>query len=192
MRRQVRGRRRNPLRRRSDVVRTWAALFFAVLAFAGAPLLGLATARWAYDGARAEQTAQRADRHRVSAEAVGDTRAEPLPAQARPDRAYPVTVRWTQPGGQPRTATARVRDEVRPGDQVEVWLDSRGRVVTAPVTDADVWQHALSVGGYAAGGAVVVLLLGRAGVRRVAWRHRMNEWERAWARTGPQWSKRRA
>ncbi|MEU2879262.1 hypothetical protein, partial [Streptomyces sp. NPDC007070] len=97
-------------------------------------------------------------------------------------------------GSEPYSAATRqrVRDEVRPGDQVEVWLDSRGRVVTAPVTDADVWQHALSVGGYAAGGAVVVLLLGRAGVRRVAWRHRMDEWERAWARTGPQWSKRRA
>ncbi|QKW26268.1 hypothetical protein HUT11_09275 [Streptomyces seoulensis] len=192
MRRRGRARRRNPLRRRADVVRAWAALVLAVLVCAGAPLLGLGTAWWAYGEARAAQTAQRADRHRVRAEAVGDTRAAPLTARARPGDTRPVTVRWTQPGGRPRTATTRVRTGVRPGDPVDVWLDSGGRVVTAPSGDSTVWQYTVSLGCYATGGAVAVLLLGRAVARRVSWRRRLDEWDRAWARTGPRWSGRRA
>lgn len=187
-----RSRRHNPLRRRSDVVETWTALAFAVLLFLGAPLLGALVGRRAHDEARAIETAQRADRHRVHAEVVGGTPA-PLPSvQGGRQHAYRVTVRWTEPGQQPRTGEARVPAGTRRGDFVDVWFDSRGRGVPPPPDGTSVWQHTVSMGLGATAGAAAAVLVGRSVVRRVALRRRLAEWEREWARTGPQWSGRRA
>jgi hypothetical protein len=65
MRTRLRGwrRRRNPLRRRSDVVEAWTVLAVAVLLFVGAPLAGAAVGWWRYDNAQARAAAQRAERH---------------------------------------------------------------------------------------------------------------------------------
>ncbi|MET8244354.1 hypothetical protein ABZV31_07910 [Streptomyces sp. NPDC005202] len=194
MRTRVRGRRRrrNPLRRRSDVVEVWTALVITVLLLLGAPLAGAVAAWWAHDEARAVQAAQRADRHRVSAEVVGRT-PDALPSvQGGRQHAYRATVRWTEPGQGPRTAVARVPAGTRHGDMVDVWFDSRDRSVAPPPDDTVVWQHTVTMGACATGGAVAVVLLGHSVVRRIALRHRLAEWEREWARTGPEWTRRRA
>ncbi|GAA2768249.1 hypothetical protein GCM10010103_72910 [Streptomyces paradoxus] len=75
---------------------------------------------------------------------------------------------------------------------MDVWFDERGRNVLPPVDDSAVWQHTLTIGTCAAGGAVLVVLVGHFLVRRVALRHRLAEWDRAWARTEPQWTHRDA
>ncbi len=75
---------------------------------------------------------------------------------------------------------------------VSVWFDTRGRSVPPPPDESAVWQHTLTMGACAAGGAVAVVLLGHAAVRNAANRRRMAEWERDWALTEPQWSHRQA
>lgn len=98
-------------------------------------------------------------------------------------------MRWSEPGGPERTSEAQVPAGTRPGERTQVWLDDAGRIVAAPADSTAIWQQALAVGGCAAGGAAAVVLAGHFVVRRVALRHRMAEWEREWARTGPEWDR---
>ncbi|MCZ9339552.1 hypothetical protein NGM37_17435, partial [Streptomyces sp. TRM76130] len=102
------------------------------------------------------------------------------------------TVRWSEPGEAPRTTSARLPAETRQGETVTVWLDARGRNVPPPADAATVWRHAVTMGACATAGSAAVVLLGHCAVRRVALRHRMAEWDRAWARAEPQWSHRDA
>ncbi|MDQ0785523.1 hypothetical protein [Streptomyces sp. B3I8] len=193
MRTRVPGRRtrRNPLRRRSDVFDTWAALVFAVLLCVGAPLAGVVTGLRAYDDARAQATAQRAARHEVSAVLLEDAPAAVSSTEGGTQPLYRVRVRWTVPdSGARRTGRALVPAGTRQGDRAEVWLDRQGRGVEAPVTGTMVWQHTLTTGIWAMGGATAVVLLGRVTVRRASERHHMAEWEREWERTEPEWRNR--
>jgi hypothetical protein len=64
--------------------------------------------------------------------------------------------------------------------------------VPPPADGSAVRQHALAMGMCAAGGAVLLVLLAHGVVRRVALSRRLAEWERAWARTEPEWTHRRA
>jgi hypothetical protein len=184
--------RRSPLRRRSDVVEAWTVLVVAVLILVGAPLVGAAAAWWAHGEARSVSAEQQAERHRVRAEVVG-RKGDSLPSvQTGGQHAYRATVRWTEPGEGTRTATAQVPGDTRPGEVVDVWFDSRGRIVTPPVDGTGVWQRTLTIGTCAAGGVVVVVLLGHSVVRRIVLRRRLAEWEREWARTEPEWTRRDA
>ncbi|MFG3661045.1 hypothetical protein [Streptomyces sp. NPDC047706] len=194
MRTRMRGRSRrcNPLRRRSDVVEAWTAVAVAVLLFLGAPLAGALSGWWAHGEARRTAAAQWEDRRHVRAEIVGRT-PDTLPAvQGGREYTYRATVRWTEPGEGDRTATARVPAGKRSGETVDVWFDRRGRSVAPPPSDTMVWQHSLTLGVCATAGTAALVLLGNAAVRRVANRHRMAEWERDWARTEPEWTRRRA
>lgn len=194
MRTRVRGWRwrRNPLRRRSDVVEAWAMLVVVVLLALGAPSAGAVVGWWAHDDARAVATQQRAERHRVRAEVV-DRTPDSLPAvQGGRERSYRAAVRWTDAGGSAHTAMARVPAGTRQGDKVDVWFDARGRGVPAPPDETAVWQHTLTMGACGAAAAAAVILLGHTLVRGAAQRRRLAEWERDWALTEPQWTRRRA
>ncbi|MGP2440347.1 Rv1733c family protein [Streptomyces sp. JW3] len=194
MRTRVRGWRwrRNPLRRRSDVIEAWTVLVVAVLLLVGAPAVGAAVAWWAHGQARAVAAEQRAERRQVRAEVIGAT-PETLPSvQAGGQHSYRATVRWSEPGEAPRTTAARLPARTRHGETVDVWLDARGRSVPPPADAATVWRHAVTMGVCATAGSAATVLLGHCAVRRVALRRRMTEWDRAWARTEPQWSHRDA
>ena len=194
MRTGVRSRRggHNPLRRRSDVVEAWTALAVTVLLFVGAPLAGAAAGLWAHDQARTIAATQRADRHRVHAKVIGDLPAALPSVEENRPRSFPVTVRWTEPGKGARTATVAVPADTGRGDVVDVWLDAKGRSVSPPPGEVAVWQHTLTVGIWSASGVVGLTLLARTMTRRVALRHRSAEWERDWALTEPEWTRRRA
>lgn len=193
MRAQVRGWRwrRNPLRRRSDVVEAWTLLIVAVLLFVVAPLTGVAAGLHSYDRARTLAAAQRAERHPVRAVVVGHPSGRPATVQGDREHAYRAQVRWTEHGKGTRTASARVPAGSRAGDVVTVWFDAQGRSVAPPPDDVAVWQHTVTVGVCVAGATAVVVLLGHAVERRTALRHRLAEWEREWARTGPKWTQPR-
>lgn len=164
----------------------------AVLLFVGAPLAGLVAAWWAHDVARATVQDQRAERRPVRAEVMGRV-SDALPlTQGGRRSSTRMTVRWTEPGGAWRTATTYVPAGTGAGDTVEVWLDSRGRAVDPPPDGTAVWEHTVTLGVCAAGGAVAVILFGHAVVRRAAMRRRLAEWELEWARTEPDWTRRRA
>lgn len=195
MRTRVRGWRwrTNPLRRRSDVVEAWTALVVGVLLVVGAPLAGVVAGGRAHAAARAEVAEQRAGLHRVSAVLVADAPAAvPTADGGKQQPTYSVKARWTDPVEGPRTGTARVPAGTRSGEPADVWLNAQGRSVGPPPTSAAIWQRALALGVCATGGAVAVVLGGYLVVRRVAVRHRLAEWEQEWARTGPEWARRRA
>ncbi|MCX5243725.1 hypothetical protein OG895_00445 [Streptomyces sp. NBC_00201] len=184
--------RRNPLRRHSDVVEAWTALIVAVLLLVGAPLAGALAGSWAHDEARGSATAERAERHRVRAEVVGKT-PDTLPTvEGGREHSYRVDVRWKDPVTGTHTTNARVPAGTQHGDTVDVWLDSRGRTVAPPPGETAVWQHTVTIGITATGGAVGVVLLANAVVRHVSTGRRLVEWEREWARTEPQWTRRKA
>lgn len=182
----------NELRRRSDVVEAWTVLAVTVLLLVGAPLAGFAAGCWAYDGANARAEALRAERHAVRAEVVGDTRAPVPSVQGGRPVTQRVMVRWTDPDGAVRTSRAAVPADARRGEVVDLWLDPRGRTVQPPPDSSAVWQHSLAMGICGAAGAAAVVLLSHNVVRRTAERHRLAEWERDWARTEPEWTRRRA
>ncbi|MGW3095336.1 hypothetical protein [Streptomyces sp. CdTB01] len=194
MRTRVRGWRwrRNPLRRRSDVVEAWTVLAVAVLLLVGAPLAGAVAGWWAHDHARAVAAADRAARHQVRAEVVGTPPDRPTTTPGGRDHAYPVRVRWTDGAAGTHTAQARVPAGTRRGDTVDVWFDSHDHSVPPPPGESQIWQHTVTVGTCAAGGAAALVLLVNVVVRRVATGHRLTEWEREWARTEPQWTRRQA
>ncbi|MCS0603824.1 hypothetical protein NX794_21780 [Streptomyces sp. LP11] len=193
MRTRVRGWRwrRNPLRRRSDVVEAWVVLVVAVLVGLVAPLVGVAAGLHAHGEARALVAAQRAERHQVRATMIGDPPRRTTVSEAGRRQPYIARIRWSEPGKGARTGWGRVPAGTRAGDAVAVWLDSRERAVEPPPGEGAVWQHTVIIGLCAAGGAAGVVLLGQAVARRIALRHRLAEWEREWARTGPRWNQPR-
>ncbi|KUO17796.1 Rv1733c family protein [Streptomyces dysideae] len=194
MRTRVRGWRwrHNPLRRRSDVVEAWTVLAVVVLLLVGAPLVGAVAAWWSHDEARATAEAQRDGRRQVRAEVLEKTTEAFPPVPGGQQQATRATVRSTEPGDGPRTATARIPADARTGETVDVWLDSQGRSVAPPPGRLAVWQHTITIGACAAGGAAAVILLGHSAVRHTATRHRLAEREGEWARTEPEWTGRRA
>ncbi|MFM9610658.1 hypothetical protein DF268_03445 [Streptomyces sp. V2] len=183
--------RSNPLRRPSDVVEGWTVLALAVLLLVAAPLVGVLAGVWAQQEGRAVADRLRAERHQVRAEVVGRIPETPASANGR-EQSYRVAVRWTPPGGQPRTTTAPVEAGTRTGDVVDVWLDARGRGVRPPPNSAMVWQQSLSVAFCAGGATAGAVAVGYVVFRRTALRHRLAEWERDWALTEPRWTRRRA
>lgn len=176
--------RRNPLKRPSDTTEARTLLAAVALMAAGAPAAGVCTA-WSVQDALLQQ---RHDRHTASAVLTG---AAPAVFAYDADGSERATVRWTAPDGSVHTGTATVRAGLPKGSTVTVWLDGRGGLTAEPAAaDAAAVEGALA-GGTAAGG-VCVLLLG--GVRLVRWRldrRRAEEWEREWARIGPQWGRHR-
>ncbi|MET9562151.1 Rv1733c family protein [Streptomyces tauricus] len=183
--------RHNPLCRRTDVVEAWTALVVSVVLWTGAPLAGLAAGWWAYDGARSTAAEQRAERHRVLAEVVGGSHASAPRGEGDRRPVERVDVRWSEPGERARTGVTRVPAGAEAGDRTYIWLDREDRIVPAPTSGTVVWQHALAVGACAAGVAVAGVLALHALIRRVAARRRLAEWEREWARTGPEWTRHR-
>ncbi|MGW6268305.1 Rv1733c family protein [Streptomyces sp. NPDC055060] len=181
--------RRNPLRRRTDLLQGWIAvgLFLAVLvATPAAVVLVGDTAR-----RHLEQTARhQADtRHRTTAVLVHDAPRHPEPgsAEARKTR-YPVTVRFTDRHGHGHTAQADVEPALAAGDSVRVWADDDGELTEPPLTTDEVRDHTT---GYVVLAAMAVPILGAAacaGVHRRLERHNLARWDAAWARTAPRWS----
>ncbi|MFJ3442241.1 hypothetical protein ACIPM2_13850 [Streptomyces sp. NPDC086081] len=139
---------------------------------------------------------QRAERHVVRAEAIGERNRSLPSVRSGGEHAHRTTVRWAEPGKGARTATARVPAGTRQGDIVEVRLDAHGRNVPPPVDGNAVRLHALATGLCAravrccsccsrtvwCAGSPRGVAPGRpTASRQVALRRRPAEAERAWA-----------
>ncbi|MGC5565453.1 Rv1733c family protein [Streptomyces sp. FR-108] len=181
--------RHNPLCRRADVVEAWTALVVSVVLWAGTPLAGLAAGRWAYEGARATAAEQRAERHRVLAEIVEGSHVSAPGGEGDRRPVQRVSVRWAEPGERTRKGETRVAAGAGAGDRTYIWVDRQDRIVPAPTSDTVVRQHALAVGACATGVAAAGVLTLHALIRRRAACRRLAEWEREWARTGPEWAR---
>lgn len=182
--------RRNPLRRRSDVVEAWTVLLLGAALWVGAPLAGVFVGYHTH-----HETLLEADRQRAVSQAVRATLSRNTPATgASAGGAASVSkvlgpVRWTTADGRGGTGVARVAAGSRAGATVTVWLDGEGRITAPPPSHADAWARGTGTG--IATTAAVAVMVGGAWltVRGVAHRRRMAEWEREWAMTGPQWDR---
>ncbi|MET7935590.1 hypothetical protein [Streptomyces sp. NPDC005322] len=188
---EVRGRwmwrwRRNPLRRRSDVIEAWAVLVAGLVMAVGGPVAGVAAGTAVDEALRQE----RVDRHRVPGVLKEDAPTTTPAADGATTARVSAIVRWTGPDGAVHTGTARVQEGKKAGDATVVWTDGRGRPVQQPPTAEQIATRSVLAGASAAAGVGAVSLAGRGIVRWRLDRSRTQEWGRAWAEVGPRWSRR--
>ncbi|WP_225794821.1 Rv1733c family protein [Streptomyces aculeolatus] len=177
--------RRNPFRRRTDVLEGWATVG-AVALFA----LGGTAAAWGAGAAVHEELSSRStERQRTTAVLVRD--APPLTmlqGDAWSGGKVGAKVRWRDDDGLAHTGRARVPAGLSKGAQAEIWTDAAGRhaVDPPPAPGETGMQSAVAAGG--AAGLVGCLAFGGRTVVRVRLdRRREEEWERGWARVEPHW-----
>ncbi|MEZ0069084.1 hypothetical protein ABIA32_005127 [Streptacidiphilus sp. MAP12-20] len=175
-------RRGNPLRRRSDSLRTWLRVGFSlalVLAVALTALFGLKL----YADSRAAAARQVAGLHQVTARAVGGPTAAGVGAWVAP-------LSWTDSTGS-HTADAPVPVATVPGDHVVIWIDSKEtpRPDPIPAVQSAGSAATYSLAAFAAATMVIsgAYALAKHRVDRAAWR----SWESEWERVEPQWTHRR-
>jgi hypothetical protein len=181
--------RRNPLRRRSDLVEAWLRLVTVVLAL----LLG-ASAGAAAAGAVDASLADRRERTRpvtaVLAEDTARGTSSPVTENGDGNGGVWAKVRWTAPDGTIRTGRAEVEPGSGAGSAVTVWTDPSGRLVAAPPAGAEAAFQTVMAGGtvtVTTGG--LVLLCGRLVGARLQ-RRRLAEWEAEWRQVEPTWRRR--
>jgi hypothetical protein len=185
--------RTSPLFRVTDRREAWLTLWSAVLIVAGAPLAGWLAGSQAHEVLSATAHRQHVARHQVWATVEGFVHR---PAEGGADEddsgleeGRGARVYWVGPDGVTRSDVTTVGRGLHPGDRVRLWAGARGRITTAPMSEATASFHAVLtglVGGAAAGGAVeggrrLVL----SGMRRA----RYARWEEEWARSGPDWGR---
>ena len=176
--------RRNPLRRRSDVVEAWVTAVALLLVLIAAPFAGF-IAGSALDASAAHQ---RADVYRVTA--VLQQNAPVLPdtsGQANSPRVQ-VPVRWTAYDGRVHIGTTLVAQGLSTGTPVTVWADHAARLVPPPPSPAQGLALAVTGGIGASAGVCLAVMMACSLIRMELDRLRMDEWDREWADKGPRWS----
>ncbi|QKW28525.1 hypothetical protein HUT11_22260 [Streptomyces seoulensis] len=178
--------RRNPLRRRTDLIRAWLALGLFLTALAAAP----AAMFLAGDAACRHYTATAAAQQRTRAPTTAvllrpaPRHPEPGSAEARRTR-YPVEVRFTDPGGQARTTKTDVTPGLPAGATIDLWTDTHGRVTAPPLTWDQIRSRSL--------GWAILAFLAPPAVAATAYataaltlhRHDLRSWDRAWREAPP-------
>lgn len=177
--------RRNPLRRRSDVIEAWVILAGWVLALVGGLFAGLAAA----DAIERSADRQRVERRTVSAVLVEDAKGK-VPAKAAGDPRVWATVRWTAPDGSTRTGQARVPATSPAGDRVPVWIDKSGHLTAEPLTDGEARSHAAAGGALVATGAGGIALAAVSVTRMYLSQRRMEQWAVEWERIDTRWGRK--
>ncbi|MEV5439420.1 hypothetical protein AB0K80_25915 [Streptomyces sp. NPDC052682] len=176
--------RRNPLRRRSDLIEAWIVLAGWVLALLG----GLAAALLTADAVQRAADRQRAGSHPVTAVVV-ERAKDGVPAGEGTDSRVWATVRWTAPDGSKRTDDARVAPRAATGTTVTVWTDGQGQVTAEPMTEGEARWNAVA-GGVLAALGVSVLSVGTVSAARLGLeRRRMAQWDAEWERIDRRWGR---
>ncbi|WP_155059598.1 Rv1733c family protein [Streptomyces blattellae] len=169
--------RRNPLRRRIDVVEAWLVLGAWILAIVCVLPAGLATKA----AVQHDLDRQRAERQQVTAVLVADAGDKPTVSQADGDLVW-ANARWTAPDGKTRTGLAKVRPDTPAGSRITVWTDQSGALAAEPVSPGEARFQSVLAGGLAgviAGAIVIGVSYGaRAGLDR----RRMAQWDAEWER----------
>jgi hypothetical protein len=182
--------RRNPLRRRCDLLEAWLGLVALLLIVVLAPGVAALTAT----GVAHETLRQGEELHRATAvltapapETVAPNPGEGFPLGAGEDRVL-ASARWTAPDGTTSTGTAPAEPGSDAGTRVLVWLDDEGERQQAPPSPSEAWAGGVMTGA-ATGALTGLVVLGVQMTLRCqldAWRER--RWAREWAEVGPEWS----
>jgi hypothetical protein len=193
--------RRNPLRRRSDVVEAWLGVL-TVLVLCLVPLAGWWAGQSVDRALQRVARTQRAERTLVPAivlespaasvatEAPGASRASAVAAAAADsDPRHGDVLHWIAPDHSAHTGTVPVGLEVWHGDRLLLWTDRAGVLVPPPLDDTTAGTHAVLAGVAAGAAAAGAVLMSR---QLLVWRlmrRRMDSWEREWARVGQDWGR---
>ncbi|MET8772734.1 hypothetical protein [Streptomyces sp. NPDC004658] len=181
--------RRNPLCRRSDLVRAWVGLGLLLAAPAATPAALVLAGDAAHRHYTRTAQQQAATRHPTTAILLEDARRHPEPgsAEARKTR-YPAKVRFTDPHGHTRTATADVRPALPRGSAVRVWVGTDGTVTDPPLSPGEIRSRAMGSAILATLGVHATAAAAYGTVSRVIQRRNLAAWDTAWARTAPRWT----
>ncbi|MFG2947972.1 Rv1733c family protein [Streptomyces adustus] len=181
--------RRNPLRRRNDVVQGWIALGLFLAVTAATPAAMFLVGDAAYRHHRQTARDEAAVRHHTPAVLLYDVPRHPEPGspEAKLTR-YPVTVRFTDPHGHSRTARADVEPALSAGSEVRVWVSDEGKITEPPLSTEQIRNRTMGAA------MVAALTVPVIGVAAYGWAARRLErrnlvlWDIAWARTAPRWT----
>lgn len=166
---------RTPLVRRADRIQAWAliaGLLLAVVALYPAALLGQA----GYAGRAETIAAEAATRHAVDATATKGSTIDPTVAESSAAASFRVPVKWETNRGV-QTAETSVDHPVKAGDTVQIWLDEKGAVTSAPKTESD--ARIAGIGAFVFAWLAMVGLIGGgyAALHVVLNRSRNREWD---------------
>ncbi|MFE2261308.1 Rv1733c family protein [Streptomyces griseosporeus] len=181
--------RRNPLRRRSDLVQGWIGLALLLTASAATPAAVVLAADAAHDRATRTARQQAQTRHETTATLLENARRHPEPgsAEARGTR-YPAQVRYTDPQGRPRTATTDVPPSLPRGSTLRVWVGTDGQLTDPPLTPDQIRNRVRGSAIIAALGVPAASIAAYGVTSRVVQRRQLAAWDRAWADTAPRWT----
>lgn len=181
--------RRNPLRRRSDVIQGWIGVGLLLVALAGTPLAMFKAGDAAHRHYSRSAQNQAETRHRTTAVLVEDARRHPEPgsAEARESR-YPTKVRFTDPHGNTRTATTDVEPALPKGSIIGVWADTEGAITDPPLAPDQIRNRAMGSALIAALAVHATAAGAYATVCRIFERRNLAAWDSAWAGTAPRWT----
>ncbi|MFJ8789076.1 hypothetical protein [Streptomyces sp. NPDC102462] len=174
--------RRNPLRRRSDLVEAWLVLAAWVIALLGSALAGVAAA----STVGRDLAQQRAERHPVAAVVTQDAPAGPS-AQTLDGGHVWAPVRWQSPDGSTHLARTEVPPGAPQGTRVTVWTDAHGKLTSKPLSGGDAtfqsaWTGVL-VAVATAGGVAGCAQFARSRLEH----RRMEQWAKEWERVDTRW-----
>ncbi|MEU6270855.1 hypothetical protein ABZ871_00285 [Streptomyces populi] len=175
--------RRNPLRRRCDVLEAWIMLAAWVFTVLGGTVTGLVTVHAVEKGLARE----RAEWHAVPAQLTEDAPAADTTGPA--GRVVWTKVRWTAQDGTPRSGRVRVSAGIPADTPVLVWTDSDGRLVNRPTGVAVARLRACLTGVFAGAGVGAVPFAAGRLLRARLERRRMDRWDEEWDRIGPLWGR---
>ncbi|MFG2325922.1 hypothetical protein [Streptomyces sp. NPDC048568] len=176
--------RRNPLRRREDVLEAWTLLLVWLLVAVAAPVAGILGAQ-----ASAHSSAQRrADHHPVTAVLLSDASRNAL-ADGTTGGRVDASVRWTAPDGTRHSGKATVDENTKAGSRVTVWTDRQDRLTTAPPTASQAGVDAVFMGAASTFAVVTAAAAGYYGFKLVLDRRRHAAWEDEWREIGSQWGR---
>ncbi|MET9618678.1 Rv1733c family protein [Kitasatospora indigofera] len=187
--RRAAGREPNPLGRRSDLLRSRlvVALTIALLFSLALTLLtALAVLRAGQREARYEGQ----HRHRVTATTVAAALTDSTGSRSGVGGSHAQAV-WHFPAGVPASGPIKVGPDAPAGTQRTIWVDDRGRPVSAPRPGTEIATTAVLTGT-----GTLTLLSGAAfaaywlGNRRVD-RRTTAAWAKEWEGVEPEWSGRR-
>ncbi|WP_455681170.1 Rv1733c family protein [Streptomyces griseoluteus] len=176
--------RRNPLRRRADVVEGWVLVGVWLLTLLAGTVAGSMAARTV----ERDLARERAATHPMVAYVVAHAPGRSGARGPTGERVW-TEVRWTAPDGALRTGQVRVRPGAATGAPVAIWTDGHGRLANRPATPAEATVRAAFIGTLAATAAAVApFAAGRRLLARLE-RHRLSLWDTEWSRLGPQWGR---
>ncbi|MFF4486438.1 hypothetical protein ACFY0F_08055 [Streptomyces sp. NPDC001544] len=172
--------RRNPLKRRADMMEAWLVLGVWLLTVLTGVLSGLAAAGSIEHGLARERAEWRPVVARVT---------EKAPGKASSGDQVWAEVRWKAADGSSHTGQARVAPGSGAGAPVTVWTDPQGSLVTRPASASQAHLRAGLIGTLVGVSAAAVPFVSGMALRGRLERRRMADWDAEWARLGPQWGR---